>query len=529
MEIPKGLGTLKDLVKREAKAFDSLSKWEDILDDTYEYFLPNRNLFNREDQGQKKMDRIFDGTALEAIQSGASKLQEAIAPIWASWAKLEPSNETLELLEQADDVSEEDVRANLEKQSDIMFDFINRSNFGTQFYEMALDLLIGTGSLMIDEDPESDEMPIIFSSIPQIGVAFEEGPFGTIETHWRRFKVKARNLERKWPGFKPSASISKMIQDSPDTDVATHEGVIFDPLTKEYTAVVWVGSEDRVSWVQHFQDSSPWVTGRYAKTAGEIRGRGPAVQVLPDVRSLNKAKEFVLQKAAIDLAGMWTATDDGVTNPYNLTIAPGVVIPVGSNNSQNPSIQRLDTATNLQLAQFEILELQNTIKRAFFADLREPSDAVVSATQFAVESRELAKRIGSAFGRLQTEVLVPILKRVHWILKRRGLVDPIVIGGKEVSIKFTSPLARSQDAEDLIAVQQAVEFTLNTAGPDQVQMSFKTEEFGTWSGKKTGMPQELIRSSAEKEQVIKAGAAAAQAQMEQGQAPAAQPPQEIPQ
>ena len=164
MEIPKGLGTLKDLVKREARAFDSLAKWEDILDDTYEYFLPNRNLFNREDQGQKKMDRIFDGTALEAIQSGASKLQEAIAPIWASWAKLEPSNETLELLEQSDEVSEEDVRANLEKQSNVMFDFINRSNFGTQFYEMALDLLIGTGSLMIDEDPEaiSEAAGVIF-------------------------------------------------------------------------------------------------------------------------------------------------------------------------------------------------------------------------------------------------------------------------------------------------------------------------------------------------------------------------------
>jgi hypothetical protein len=78
------------------------------------------------------------------------------------------------------------------------------------------------------------------------------------------------------------------------------------------------------------------------------------MQTLPDVRSLNKAKEFVLQKAAIDLAGMYTATDDGVTNPYNMVIAPGIVIPVGSNNTNNPSIQRLDTSSSLALAQFEI-------------------------------------------------------------------------------------------------------------------------------------------------------------------------------
>ena len=121
------------------------------------------------------------------------------------------------------------------------------------------------------------------------------------------------------------------------------------------------------------------------------------MQALPDVRSLNKAKEFVLQKAAIDLAGMYTATDDGVTNPYNMVIAPGIVIPVGSNNTNNPSIQRLDTSANLSLAQFEIIELQSAIKIALFNDLRDPSGPVRTATEIAIEARELAKRIGSAF------------------------------------------------------------------------------------------------------------------------------------
>ena len=113
------------------------------------------------------------------------------------------------------------------------------------------------------------------------------------------------------------------------------EGVVFDPKLKEYHGVVWCDDENHVSWYYNFKESSPFITGRYSKTSGEIRGRGPAVQVLPDVKTLNKAKEFALTKAAIDLSGMWTATDDGVTNPYNITIAPGVVLPVGSNNSSN--------------------------------------------------------------------------------------------------------------------------------------------------------------------------------------------------
>lgn len=516
MDLPKNLGSLKDLKRREAAAFSKSAQWEDVLDDAYSYYLPNRNLFDREDKGQKKMDRIFDSTALEAIQLGASKLQANIAPIWSKWANFEPSNAVLNMLESGEyDVNEVDIRENLEKQCEIVFDYINRSNFGTQFYEMALDLLIGTGSIMIDED-DSDEMPIIFNSIPQIGIAFEEGPQGSIETHWRRFKVKARNIERKWDGFEASSELATQIKDSPDADIEVSEGVIYDPTTNTYWGVVWCKGEDKASWVADFKDSSAWVTGRYSKTSGEIRGRGPSLQALPDVKSLNKAKEFVLQKAAIDLSGLWTATDDGVINPYSLQIAPGIVIPVGSNNSQNPSLQRLDTSTDLNLAQFEIQELQVAIKKAHFNTLREPDDSVVTLGQFMFEARELSEAIGSAFGRLQTEVLIPILKRVTWILTRRGLIQPIKVGGEEVSIKFTSPLARSQDLQDLSAVQQAVAFTMETAGPEAAQMSYKLEDFGTWAAKKTGMPQELVRDQVEKEQVIQAGAQAVQDGMAEG-------------
>jgi hypothetical protein len=326
-----------------------------------------------------------------------------------------------------------------------------------------------------------------------------------------------------WKGFEPSTNVQQIIENSPDSEIEVSEGVIYDPKSKNYYGVVWVKREERFSWVEDFGESSPWVTGRYTKVAGEVRGRGPAMQCLPDVRSLNKAKEFVLQKAAIDLAGMYTATDDGVMNPYNITISPGIVIPVGSNNTNNPSIQRLDTGANLQLAQFEILELQTAIKVAMFNDLRDPTGPVRTATEIAIETRELAKRIGSAFGRLQTEMLVPILKRVVNILTRRGLITPIQLDGRDVDVKFTSPLARAQDGEDILNVQQAVQFVLNNAGPDQLKMAFKLEDFGSWVAEKTGMPMELVRDDAEKQRVIEAGAQAAMAQ--QGQGDAEQPPQ----
>ncbi len=506
MDIPKNLGTLKDLKKRSEKAFGDMAKWQPLLEDAYEYYLPQRDLFNKDTKGQKKMNRIFDSTSLEAIQTGASKLQASIAPIWAKWAILEPSAQVIKMLESGQyNIDETEIRENLEDQAEIIFDYINRSNFGTQFFEMALDLLIGTGSLMIDED-ESEDMPIIFNSVAQVGIAFEEGPHGTIETHWRKLQVKARNVERKWKGFKVSSELANTIKENPDSDVCLTEGVVFDPITGTYTGIVWVSSEDSISWSANFEDSSPWVTGRYSKTSGEIRGRGPSLQALPDVKTLNKAKEFSMQKAALDLTGAWTATDDGAINPYTIQVTPGVLIPVSSNNSQNPTLARLDTSTDLNLSMFVMEDLKNSIKKAHFNHLREPTDAVITLGQFLFEARELSESIGSAFGRLQTEVLIPILKRVTWILTRRGLIQPIKIGGVDVTVKFTSPLAKAQDLQDLNSVQQAVAFTMETAGEEAVKMAYKLEDFGSWAAEQTGMPTELVRNKSEKSQVIQAGA-----------------------
>ena len=83
MKSPKYLGSVNDMKTREKRAFDTQAMWHDQLSDVYEYFLPQRNLFETENTGQKKMDRIFDSTSLTSIQQAASKLQENIAPIQA--------------------------------------------------------------------------------------------------------------------------------------------------------------------------------------------------------------------------------------------------------------------------------------------------------------------------------------------------------------------------------------------------------------------------------------------------------------
>jgi hypothetical protein len=229
------------------------------------------------------------------------------------------------------------------------------------------------------------------------------------------------------------------------------------------------------------------------------------MQVLPDIKTANKVVEFILRNAAILVAGMWTAQSDSAINPYNFRLTPGAVIPVRSNDRSNPTIKALERTGDLRLG-FEVLsQLQDNINRALFQHLREPSDAVVSATQFAAEFGELVDQAGSSFGRLQTETVESSISRTVDILSRRGAMPNIRIDGRQVTLKHTSPLARAQDLQDLLTLTRTLELPLP---PEVVAAGIKLEEVAAWAAEKNGLDPRLIRDATERAMVQQQAAAA---------------------
>jgi hypothetical protein len=54
MKSPKYLGSVKDMKRREKRAFDTEGMWHDQMSDVYEYFLPQRNLFETQNTGSEE-------------------------------------------------------------------------------------------------------------------------------------------------------------------------------------------------------------------------------------------------------------------------------------------------------------------------------------------------------------------------------------------------------------------------------------------------------------------------------------------
>ncbi|WP_160123242.1 portal protein [Rhodovarius lipocyclicus] len=101
-----------------------------------------------------------------------------------------------------------------------------------------------------------------------------------------------------------------------------------------------------------------------------------------------------------------------------------------------------------------------------------------------------ARLLGATYGRLQTELLTPMIARCLAILARRGEVPPVLLDGSGVRLCYESPLARVQgraDAANTLLFLDAVGKIGGTAAA-QVDAASATR----WLARTLGAPAEIL-------------------------------------
>ena len=162
-----------------------------------------------------------------------------------------------------------------------------------------------------------------------------------------------------------------------------------------------------------------------------------------------------------------------------------------------------------------INDLRDGINKVLFAEPYGGMDSPTkTATEMAMRGQELVMDAGSAFSRLQTEFIEKIIRRATYILKKNGKIADFKVDGKEVTIKHTSPLARAQDQEDVMAVQQFMEMA-GALGPEVFALGTKLEDMPGYIGQKLGIDQKLLRSEEERQELQQKAAEAMEEQAQQ--------------
>ena len=490
---------VKQIMEREAKAQARKDEWRSIYEDCYEFALPQRNLYSGYYEGgvagKAKMSRVFDSTAIHATQRFANRIQAGLFPPYKTWCRLETGSAIPAENKPA-------AQSALDQYTTIMFETLRQTNFDLALGEFLLDLCVGTAVMMIT--PGDEVTPIRFTPVPQYLVAIEEGSFGNVDNVYRKLRLKAEVIPQEFPDAQISPQLQDIIDNTPAKDIDLVDAVIFDVERGVYCYhVIWPGKQQEL--VYRTMRSNPFIVARYMKVAGEVYGRGPLVTAIADIKTLNKTVELVLKNASIAVSGVYTAADDGILNPQNVQIKPGSIISVARNGGpQGPSLTPLPRASDFNVSQIVMNDLRMNIKKVLMDDTLPPDNmSARSATEIAERTRELATNLGSAFGRLINETMIPIVTRILYIMDQQGLIElPLRVNGLEVKVTPVAPLAQAQKLQEVSDVMQYAQIA-SSMGP-QGQATLSIPKILEFVADRMGIDRNILASPEEQQMFLQA-------------------------
>ena len=487
---------IDSFLKKYDRAKSVRQRWESLFDECYEFALPMRQTFGTNSIGERRDDKIFDETAVVGVQEFASRLQAGLVPNFARWADFTAGSEVPK--EQKDAINNE-----LEEVTDYVFEVIQNSNFGQEVHESFMDLAIGTGVLHVEEGDAIN--PINFTALPLPHVVLDVGPDDRIDHVYRERDIRYSDIMVLYPKATINSRLQSVMTANPEGRTKVLEIICKDysQINEDaYFCIIFDINTKCMLKYETFKGtgSNPFICFRWSKDPGAIYGRGPLINALSAIKTTNLTIELILENAQMAISGVYQMDDDGVINPDTINLVPGTVIPKAPNSA---GLQPVQAAGSFDVANLILSDMRLNIKRALYNDmLGNPDRTPASATEIAERMADLSRRIGSAFGRLQAELVQPVLQRVVYILKKQGRINIPTINGRSVKVRSVSPLSQAQSNQDITSINRFLEMVGVRFGPELVNVLINSEETAIYLAKKFGIPEYLLRDLEERKQII---------------------------
>lgn len=509
---------LQRLESLEADRRNWDSHWQEIA----EVVFPRRADFTQKvTRGQRKGLRIVDSTAVIANELLGAGLHGMLTNPASKWFKLRITDPSL--------MENQEVVAWLEEIERRIYVALNapEAQFSSHIHELYLDMTaFGTGGMFIGEDPKTGELNFSTKHLKEIYLA--EDMSGFIDTVYRKFEYTARQVIQRY-GMGNCGDDVKKAYDTGKLDTTFEVLHCVQPRTdfvhgSKLRSDLPVASIYMLTKSKHILEDGgfeemPYVAPRWAKVSGETYGRGPGVSCLPDIKMLQEMAKTILKAAQKIVDPPLQVPDDGALNPVK-------TIPGGLNfrRAGSDPITPLQTGGNIPIGLEMLEDVRRRIRQGFYIDqLQMQQGPQMTATEVIQRQEEKLRLMGPVLGRLQSELLGPMVTRVFGLLMRRGKFPPApeILADAEYDIEYVSPLAKAQkqtDANGLLRVFEIASPIIQMQ-PEIAQV-INGEDTIRWLGDLFGVPTSLMKSSEEMEQLKQQQAE--QQQMQQGLATAQQ-------
>jgi len=478
----------KSLIKRFNKLKSQRQNWETHWQEVADYMMPRKaDVTKTRSKGDKRTELIFDSSPMQSVELLAASLHGMLTNPSTPWFSLNFKSEEMQ--------NEDEAKMWLESATEVMYTAFNRSNFQQEIFELYHDLItFGTAAMFVEED---DEDYLKFSTRHINEIFISENDKGRIDTVYRKFKISARAALQKFG--KVSKDIEVKAAKDPYEEIniihAVYPRSDFDPKKQDKKNMpfesVYMDEDGEELSISGFKEF-PFVVPRYLKASHEIYGRSPAMTALPDVKMLNEMSKTTIKAAQKQVDPPLLVPDDGF-------ILPVRTVPGGLNfyrAGTRDRIEPLNIGANNPLGLNMEEQRRNSIRNAFYVNqLMMQQGPQMTATEVIQRNEEKMRLLGPVLGRLQSELLKPLIDRSFAILLRKNLLPPApdFLSGQDIEIEYVSPLAKAQKSTELQAIMRGIEIMGSLANVAPVFDYINFDKLVKHLTEIIGMPQKILK------------------------------------
>lgn len=471
--------------------------------------------------GGKVGEKVFDSTAPLALERFAAAIEQMITPRTQRWHELssgprdggDPSTDDAELKRYLYDATTTLFRAR----------YAPQANFASQAHETYTSLgAFGNGAIFVDD---MIGRGLRYRSIPFAELYFAENFQGMVDTVHRRFEMTARQWMQRFGDETPEAiqraaetephrrfELVHCVQPREDADWSRmdYRGMTY--------ASYYVSFEGRKVMAEGGYRAFRYAVARYVTAPREVYGRGPAMTVLADIKGVNEQQKTLLRTGQMIADPPLLLSEEGALSGFKLK--PGGLNYGAIGFGGEELVKPLQIGANLPITLEMINQTRGVINDAFLVSLFQilVDTPQMTATEAMLRAQEKGALLAPTMGRLQSELLGPMIQAEIDILAQAGVIPPPPDSagdaqGLTTHIEYTSPLARAQKADEGVAILRSLEDAAALAQYDPTTPKMiKGPEALRRLWEIRGAPPNLLRSAKEMEEIAAAEAQAQQLQ-----------------
>ena len=454
-----------DMLRRWTALQTERSSWIAHWRELSDYLLPRSTRFYKSDRnkGTKKHNAIFDSTASRSLRILSAGMMSGMTSPARPWFRLALPDE--DLMDYAP------VKSWLAETQGRMLNVFARSNTYLMLHACYEELgAFGTSASVIMDDYDA----LIHHYQSPVGeFALATDYRGNVNTIYREFEKTVSELVAEF-GYDQCSRTTQALYNSGNLDAwvpiihgieprSDRDARKADGKNKPWRSVYFEpGREDAGDKVlrESGYDRFPGLAPRWHKMPGDVYGNSPGMEALGDIKQLQHEQ---LRKAnAIDYQTKPPLQVPANMKGRDLDYLPGGVTYVDAPGAQNAVSTLFNVQLDLQHLLFDIQDVRERIRGAFYADLFLMLASTVpgrmTATEVAERHEEKLLMLGPVLERLHNELLKPLIDETFTRMVQANLVPPPpeALQGVELDVEFVSMLAQAQRAIGVNGVDRFV-------------------------------------------------------------------------